>query len=79
MYYVYILYSAEIDVYYKGFSTDVAQRLNHHLNGLHKFTSSVRDWRVVYIAPYQTKKEALVAEKRIKRLNRNSILKLIAG
>ena len=41
MYYVYILYSAEIDVYYKGFSTDVAQRLNHHLNGLHKFTTSV--------------------------------------
>ncbi|QFG53899.1 GIY-YIG nuclease family protein [Chryseobacterium sp.] len=76
---MFIFYTAEIDVYYKRFSTDVAQRLNHHLNGLHKFTSSVRDWRVVYIAPYQTKKEALVEEKRIKRLNRNSILKLIAG
>ncbi|AYO57934.1 excinuclease ABC subunit C [Chryseobacterium sp. 6424] len=78
-YFVYILYSAELDVYNKGFSTDVSQRLEYHLKGLHKFTSSARDWKIVYTAAYQTKKEALIEEKRLKRLNRTSILKLISG
>ena len=79
MYFVYILYSAQLDVYYKGFSTDVAKRLDYHLDGIHKYTSSVRDWQIVYTASFATKSEALLEEKRIKRLNRASIEKLIKG
>ena len=48
-YYVYILYSANLDVYYKGFSTDVEQRLEYHLNSQHKFTSNAKDWVIVYV------------------------------
>ena len=76
-YYVYILYSASLDVYYKGFTTDVEKRLEYHLNSLHKFTSKTRDWVVVYIAEFPEKAEALKEEKRLKKLNRKSIESLI--
>lgn len=78
-YFVYILYSQSLDEYYKGFSTDVEQRLIYHLEGEHKYTSQVRDWKLVYICEFPSKREALVEEKRIKRLNRRSIEKLVQG
>ena len=37
-YYVYILYSENLDVYYKGFSTDVEKRLEYNLSSQHIFT-----------------------------------------
>ena len=76
-YFVYILYSAELDVFYKGFSTNVEKRLEYHLEGNHKFTSKVRDWKIVYTKDFGDKKSALIEEKRIKKLNRKSIEKLI--
>ena len=63
MYYVYILYSLKLDVYYKGFSEDVEKRLEYHLNSQHKFTSSVDDWEIVYTHSFENKKEALIEEK----------------
>ncbi|ACU07220.1 hypothetical protein FIC_00767 [Flavobacteriaceae bacterium 3519-10] len=79
MYYVYILYSARLDVYYKGFSADVEKRLEYHLHGKHKFTSTARNWKIVYTAAFEGKREAVKEEKRLKRLNRQSLQKLISG
>ena len=76
-FYVYILYYACIDVYYKGFSTDVEKRLEYHLNSQHKFTSKAKDWIIVYVQEFSEKTDALLEEKRLKILNRNSIEKLI--
>ncbi|WHF52661.1 GIY-YIG nuclease family protein [Chryseobacterium gotjawalense] len=76
-YFVYILYSASLDVYYKGFSTDVNKRLEYHLDSKHKFTSQAKDWIIVYVEEFDEKKEALKEEKRLKKLNRKSIEKLI--
>ena len=76
-YYVYILYSATLDVYYKGFSTDVEKRLEYHLNSEHKFTSKAKDWMIVYVHEFDEKQEALKEENRLKKLNRKSIEKLI--
>ena len=76
-YYVYILYSATLDVYYKGFSTDVEQRLEYHLTSKHKFTSQTKDWVIVYVQEFEEKQEALKEEKRLKKLNRKSIEKSI--
>ena len=76
-YFVYILYSAELDIFYKGFSTDVEKRLMDHLESDGKFTSKVRDWKIVYTKEFEDKKPALIEEKRIKKLNRKSIEKLI--
>ena len=76
-FYVYILYSKTLDVYYKGFSTDVQKRLEIHLANTNKFTSKVGDWQIVYSKEFPTKTEALIEEKRVKKLNRRSIEKLI--
>ena len=76
---MYILYSESLDVYYKGFSTNVEKRLIYHLEGQHKFTSKARDWKVAYQANFPTKREALLEEKRLKKLNRKSLEKLISG
>ena len=48
MFYVYILYSADLDIYYKGFSENVDQWLIYHLNSVKKYTSKATDWKLVY-------------------------------
>ena len=78
-YFVYILYLEELDVYYKGFSTDVIKRLEYHLDSRGKFTSKAKDWKIVYIQEFSNKTEALLEEKRLKKLNRISLEKLIKG
>ncbi len=77
MFYVYIIYSAVKDVYYKGFTTDLEKRLLKHNSGESNYTSSVSDWVLVYSKEFETKTEALKEEKRLKRLNRLSIESLI--
>jgi len=76
-YFVYILYSASLNIYYKGFSTDVEKRLEYHLTSHSKFTSQTKDWKVVYTKEFESKQLALIEEKRLKKLNRASLEKLI--
>jgi len=77
MYYVYIIYSKNFDIYYKGFSENVAQRLLDHNENRSKYTSNKGIWKLVYSKAFGTKKEALVEELRLKKLNRKSIESLI--
>lgn len=77
MFYVYILYSPSLDVYYKGFSEDVEKRLDYHLSGIHKYTSAAKDWEIVYMKAFVSKTDALKEEKRLKKLNRRSLIRLI--
>ena len=78
-YIVYIIYSRALDVYYKGFTQNLEQRLSDHSAGKSTFTSKSKDWIYVYHNVFQTKKAALIEEKRLKKLNRLSIEKLIKG
>jgi putative endonuclease len=66
MYYVYIIYSKNFDIYYKGFSENVAQRLLDHNENRSKYTSNKEIWELVYSKAFGTKKEALVEELRLK-------------
>jgi putative endonuclease len=77
MYYIYIIYSKDFDVYYKGFSENVAQRLLYHNENRSRYTSNKGIWELVYSKAFETKKEALVEELRLKKLNRKSIELLI--
>ncbi len=77
MFFVYILFSKTLDVYYKGFTTNLEERISYHNSGKSNYTSKVSDWILVYSKSYETKKEALLEEKRLKKLNRDSIIKLI--
>jgi putative endonuclease len=77
MFYVYIIYSKDFDVFYKGFSENVAQRLLYHNENRSRYTSNKGIWILVYSKAFATKKEALVEELRLKKLNRKSIEVLI--
>ena len=77
MYYVYVIYSKNFDIYYKGFSENVVQRLLYHNENRSKYTSNKGIWELVYSKAFGTKKEALVEELRLKKLNRRSIESLI--
>ena len=48
MFYVYIIYSKTFDIYYKGFSEDVAQRIIYHNENRSKYTSNKGPWELVY-------------------------------
>ena len=77
MFYVYIIYSKTFDVYYKGFSENESQRLLYHYENKSKYTSKKGPWELVYSKAFEIKKEALVEELRLKKLNRKSIETLI--
>ncbi|WP_374548698.1 GIY-YIG nuclease family protein [Flavobacterium sp.] len=78
MFYTYIIFSKSLQVYYKGYSADLTQRLEKHNSGNSTYTSKVNDWEMVYWKSFLTKKEALIEEKRLKKLNVNSLQKLIS-
>jgi putative endonuclease len=72
-YFVYIIYSESYDVFYKGFSERPYERLQEHNDNLSKFTAGKGPWTLVYLKCFNSKKEALIAEKKLKRCNRDYI------
>ena len=77
MHYVYILESLVDGDYYKGSCTDYVSRLAEHNKGESQFTRSKRPWKLKYVRPFATKREALIEEKRIKRCNKEYLRWLI--
>jgi putative endonuclease len=66
-FYVYILYSNEINKYYVGQSDDVDERLKSHLAGISGYTSVAADWKITYTETFVTREEAIKRENQIKR------------
>ena len=67
MFTTYILYSAMLNKFYIGFTTDVIEiRLQKHLYNHKGFTSKAKDWQIVYIEKFDTKAAAMQREKEIK-------------
>ncbi len=66
-YYLYILKSKVTNKFYIGVSGNPTTRLSYH-NSLEKgFTSRYRPWKIVFTKPYNSKSEALAAERKIKK------------
>ena len=79
-YYVYILYSESGDRYYKGMSQNPERRLEFHNTKERGYTSRYRPWKLVYTKGFQSKTDALAAERKVKGWrNRVMIERLIAG
>ena len=78
MFWVYILKNPD-NIYYKGFTEDLPKRIKQHNNSESRFTAEKGPWDLVYAKSFQTKREALIEEKRIKRLNKRSLELLLAG
>ena len=67
MYTVYILYSTTKNRYYVGYTSDLSVRLQKHNQG---GTASIRSgipWKLVYKEDYQSKRDAIIRERAIKR------------
>lgn len=79
MFFVYIIYSEGFDVYYKGITEDPARRLSEHNEDKSRYTAGKGPWKIVYLNNFIDKREALIEEKRLKSLNRQSLEKLILG
>ena len=77
MFFVYIIYSATYDIYYKGISADIAKRLDEHNCNQSRYTSGKGPWELVYHEQVDSKKEALIREKQIKKWNRLTIERAI--
>ena len=78
--FVYILYSAKLDQYYIGHSSDLADRLFRHLNSGSKATKKAKDWILVYKEEFESKSLAYKRELEIKRKkSRNYIESLISS
>jgi putative endonuclease len=68
MFSVYILYSAFIDRYYVGFTSERhEERLRKHLAHHDGFTSKAKDWVIKHLEYFDTKEEAVKREQEIKK------------
>ena len=78
MYFVYILYSVELDRYYIASTENVEERLKKHLASHAGFTRKAKDWQIKYTEAFSEKSNALRREKQLKNWkNRSRIERLI--
>ena len=80
-YFVYILRSAQNDLYI-GQTNNLSTRINHHLFKnvkAAKFTKDHNDFKLVYSEQYSTRLEAMQREKQLKRWRREKKEALIEG
>ena len=78
MFWVYILKNPDC-IYYKGFTENLPKRFKQHNNDEGRFTAEKGPWVLVYVKSFETKRAALIEEKRVKRLNKESLERLISG
>jgi putative endonuclease len=65
---VYILYSATLEKYYIGFTSDeMSERLRKHNTNHKGFTGGIGDWAVVYTESFNTAIDARKRELQIKK------------
>ncbi|MFM2387862.1 MAG: hypothetical protein RL660_2619, partial [Bacteroidota bacterium] len=67
--YVYILQSVEKGIYYVGETSNIDQRLEFHNSGQSSFTRKYLPWELVWLKEVADRKEALILEKKLKRLS----------
>ncbi|MBL7749756.1 MAG: GIY-YIG nuclease family protein [Chitinophagaceae bacterium] len=65
-YFVYIIYSSQIDQYYIGHTENLKDRLFRHQNSGSKATKKAKDWVLVYSENFESRSEAARREKEIK-------------
>ena len=75
MYFVYILYSLRDHKLYKGFTSNIQNRLLKHNSGGSKSTSHRKPFVIVYIELFENKSEALKREKYFKSIEGGTALK----
>ena len=76
MYCVYILFSAKLDRFYTGFTSDFDERMEFHNNPVaRKFTAKADDWVLFDSIVCENKPQALSIEKHIKSMKSKTYIK----
>lgn len=76
MFYTYIIEN-EAGLYYKGSTSDYLKRLKQHNDGLTAYTKNKGPWKLVFVQSFETRAEAVLLEKRLKRCNKDYLNWLI--
>ncbi len=80
MFYVYILRSVTLGIFYVGFTRNLEQRTLQHNLGLSRFTRGRGPWELKYFESYTSATDALKRERFFKSGKGREILKeLIRG
>ena len=67
MFYVYILQSQLDQSFYIGYTSNIENRITYHNKGKSRYTRKKIPWVLVYKEEYNSKREALIREKFIKK------------
>ena len=78
-YYVYIIYSVNIDKYYIGYTNDIEGRLEKHNQNHKGFTGRAKDWEIKYKEGYVEKGAAIKRELEIKRWKSRKKIEQLLG
>ena len=79
MFYVYIIESATSLKWYYGYTERPGERIKEHNSNHHHYTANKGPWVLIFLREFNTKKEALVFEKKLKSLrNKRFILEEFA-
>jgi putative endonuclease len=76
-YYTYIIHSQDLNLYYKGYSKDPYHRLIQHNNNESRYTANKGPWKLIFIQAHDSKAEAIIAEKKLKKAGSQYLQKLI--
>jgi putative endonuclease len=64
MYYAYVIYNKENDVFYPGFASDLKKRLARHNSPNNKgWTKRYQPWELLFAEEFEDKRDALKREK----------------
>ena len=77
--YTYIIKSDQVGSFYIGSASDVGRRLTKHNSGHSPYTSKKRPWKLFYYETFETKKEALIREKFLKKQRNKDFYHRLAG
>jgi putative endonuclease len=77
MCYVYVLQNETSGRLYKGFTSNLVQRIGQHNAGISKSTKNRGAWRLVYQEEFATRGEAMQREKFLKSGQGREFLKKI--
>jgi len=77
MYFVYIIESLRSGIFYKGSTSDYSRRLSEHNEDLNMYTKGKGPWKLIFVQEFETKSEALVKERKLKRCNKEYLKWLI--
>ena len=75
--FVYILYSKSLDIFYKGQTNDLSDRLNRHNLRQEKATRNGVPWTLLWSSDKPSRSEAVLLEQKLKNLSRKRLVEFI--